>query len=499
MENQVRDNLIDMKEAMEILGISRTTFYRMMKEGKISGMKPGGQWRFDRDDILRLLKAPGKDDRVETEAGLRQALDIYRRLLLEENEIDDEKLKELIPLFGEDFAGEESQDPESDNLSEQLTDLIILKATMDRVSDIHIEPYGKKVRIRHRDTGTLYQVTLLPFETLKILVKRIKEISGCNPETEGIPQDGRFERVMGKEMNLVCRVSIFPCIEGDSAIMRILDRNVSIPPVNGLGLNSADNNKLRDIINSKSGLIIFTGPTGSGKTSAIYSCLQEIKSEKKNIVTIEDPVEISFEGINQSQIKPDKGYDFSKAVRSMLRNDADVLMVGEIRDEETALTVIQSAITGHLVFTALHTNTAASAVARLSNLGIEPFLIKDALSAVVGCRVVRKICNECREEVLPDRDLLKKASLGAGVSKIKFYKGRGCKNCHGSGYKGNTGIYEVLIPDVAMGELLDHGPEATEIENAASKCVTNDLRSEALRKVNEGITTLEEIYEKVLS
>lgn len=499
MENEVRENLIDMKEAMDILGVSRTTFYRMMKEGKIFGIKPAGQWRFERDDLLRLLRVPGKEDQTEIKGGLRQALDIYRQLLHQENEIDDGRLKELIPLFDEDFTGEESQDPETDNLTEQLTDLIILKATMDRVSDIHIEPYGKKVRIRHRDTGTLYCVTLLPFEILKILVKKIKEISGCNPEIEGIPQDGRFERVMGIDRNIVCRVSIFPCIEGDSAMMRILDRNLSIPPLNELGLNPAESEKLRDIIDSKSGLIIFTGPTGSGKTSAIYSCLQEIKSEKRNIVTIEDPVEISFEGINQSQLKPDKGYDFRKAVMSMLRNDADVMMVGEIRDEDTALKVIQAAITGHLVFTSLHTNSAPSAVVRLCNLGIEPFLVKDALSVVVACRVVRKICTHCRKEAPPDGDLLKKAGLKVPFDKMKFFEGKGCQHCHGSGYKGNIGIYEVLIPDRKFNDILIRCPEFPEIENAASKCVAHDLRSEALRKVNEGITTLEEICEKVLS
>lgn len=499
MENEFAENLIDMKEAMEILGVSRTTFYRMMKEGKISGIKPGGQWRFEKDYILKLLRLPGKEDNTETKKGLRQALDVYRQLLQEENEIGTAGLRELIPFFDEDLAGEESLDPETENLAEQLADLILLKATMDRVSDIHIEPDGKKVRIRHRDTGTLYHVTFLPFETLKILGKKIKEISGCNPDVEGIPQDGRFNRVFGKERDVVCRVSIFPCINGDSVVMRILDKNVSIPPLKDLGLNPADSMKLRDIINANSGLIIFTGPTGSGKTSAIYSCLQEIKSEKKNIVTVEDPVEISFEGMNQSQVKPDRGYDFKKAVLSMLRNDADVLMVGEIRDEDTALRVIQAAITGHLVFTTLHTNSAPAAVARLSNLGMEPFLIKDALSAVIGCRVVRKICEHCRKETTPDKDLQKKANLKAKPGGIKFFRGNGCKQCHGSGYKGNTGIYEVLIPDQDFRDKLIHHPEPSEIENSAAKCVTFDLRSEALRKVNEGITTLEEICEKVLS
>ncbi len=499
MENILNENLIDMKEAMEIMGISRTTFYRMMKEGKICGVKPGGQWRFERDDILNLLRVPGKEDYTEAKNGLKQSLEIYRQLLEEENDIDGGRLKELIPLFEEDFAGEESQDPERDNLSEQLTDLILLKATMDRVSDIHIEPHGKKVRIRHRDTGTLYHVTFLPFETLRILVKKIKEISGCNPEVDGIPQDGRFNRVFGKERDVVCRVSIFPCIEGDSAMMRILDKNVSIPHFKNLGLNPADSLKLREIINSNSGLIIFTGPTGSGKTSAIYSCLQEIKSEKKNIVTIEDPVEISFEGINQSQLKPERGYDFKNAVLSMLRNDVDVMMVGEIRDEDTALRVIQASITGHLVFTSLHTNNAPGAVARLSDLGMELFLIKDALSAVIGCRVVRKICEHCRKEAVPDRDLLKKANLQAKSDEMKFYMGSGCKHCHGSGYRGNTGIYEVLIPDQTFKDMLIHAPEPSEIEKSASKCIAYNLRWEALRKVNEGITTLEEVCEKVLS
>lgn len=499
MENESGENLIDMKEAMEILGVSRTTFYRMMKEGKISGVKPGGQWRFEKEEIQKLLRLPEKEDHTETNNGLRQALDIYRRLLEEENDIDGLRLRELIPLFDEDFTGEESHEPETDNLSEQLADLVMLKAVMDRVSDIHIEPYGRKVRIRHRDTGTLYQAALLPLESLGALVKKLKELSGCNPEVEGIPQDGKFSGVFGNEKNIVCRVSIFPCIEGDSVLMRILDKDVSIPPVKSLGLNSKDTEKLLNIIKQKSGLVIFAGPTGTGKTTAIYSCLQEIKSEKKNILTAEDPVEVSFEGINQSQVRVDKGYSFSKAVRSMLRSDADVLMVSEIRDEDTALIIIQAAITGHLVFTSLHTNSAFAAVARLSDLGVEPFLIKDALSAVVGCRVVRKICEHCRKETTPDKDLLKKADLQMKTGEMKFFAGDGCKHCHGSGYRGNTGIYEVLIPTQTLKDMSIHSPEPSDIESAASKCVASDLRTEALRKVNEGITTLEEIYEKVLS
>ena len=487
------ENVIDMKEAMEILGVSRTTFYRQMKEGKITGRKVGGQWRFIREDIYQLLKKPGKEDIGEIENNLKLAIDTYKKLLLEENEIDENQLGDLIPFFGEEDEGETGRQ-KIESLAEQLTDLIILKAVMDRVSDIHIEPYGKKVRIRHRDTGTLFRLTELPGEILNSLVNKIKEISDCDPHTQGVAQDGKFNRVIGTERDIVCRVSIFPCIEGDSAILRVLDKNLSIPPVSELGLNPADARILLEKINSSSGLVIFTGPTGSGKTTAIYSCLQEIKSEKRNIVTVEDPVEISFDGMNQSRINPDKGYDFHKAVLAMLRNDADVMMIGEIRDEETALKVIQAAITGHLVFTALHANTASSALIRLCNLGVETFLINDAVSMIVACRIVRKICTHCKTEVKPDEALLKKMSLAGYFDGVPVYKGKGCKHCHGSGYKGTTGIYESLVPDKKLKDTLIHYPEPSEIEEAVQKCVPFDLRSEALRKVKEGITTLEEIY-----
>jgi len=494
MKNQKIEEIIDLKQAMEMLGVSRTTFYRMMKEGKVKGKKIGGQWRFYRVDIYKFLKAPGKEDVENIIAKLRQSIDIYRKLLNDENEIDDEKLKELIP--SPEMEEDEEVAEKMQNLAENLADLIIIKAVVDEVSDVHIEPYKKKTRIRHRDTETLYKLTELPGDVMSVLVRKIKDISGCDPDLEQVPQDGRFERHYG-DKDVACFVNVFPCLQGDSAILRVMDKNISIPPMNELGLNPADLEKLENAIHSKAGLVIFTGPTGTGKTTAIYSCLKELNTDGKNIMTVEDPVELSIDGINQSFLRVDKGYTFRRALISMFRHDADVMMVAEIRDPGTAKNIHEAALTGHLVLTVLHTRDAAGAIARLLNIGIEPFLINDALSIVVGCRVVRKICVRCKERVEPDKKLAKKMSLQGKLLNVPVYQGKGCKYCHGSGYKGKTGIFEALVPDKKIRDLILRNRSLSEIRETALKSGMNDLKSEGLRKVKEGITTLEEVYEAV--
>ncbi|MCD4783431.1 MAG: Flp pilus assembly complex ATPase component TadA [Candidatus Eremiobacteraeota bacterium] len=483
--------IIGIKEVTDILGISRSTLYRWMKDGRVTGKKLGGQWRFYRDDVYRLLSAPHREQGEIVEKSFEKAIETYRQLF-KSIKIDDEKILELTPVAPDEEDREES----SRSPVSELFDLILIRAVMEEASDIHIDPYGNSIRIRHRDMGTLYNICLLPEELNPLLAIHIKKVAGCEHDLNRVPQNGKFTRRIG-EREVIFRANFFPCIEGEAIELRILDKNIAIPPVTELGLNPADAEKLSDAIHAKSGLIIVTGPTGSGKTTALYSCLQEINTEGKNILTVEDPVEISFKGITQSQVLPDRGYTFAKAIRAMFRHDPDVIMVGEIRDLDIMRFLLQASITGHLAFTALHAPDTVSAIKRLLDLGVEPFLVNDSVSLIISGRIVRRICRHCKEEVAADPELIKKMAFPLSFIKNSTYRGRGCNFCHGKGYKGMTAIYEVLSLTDEVKHLIDRNAPISEIRKAALEAGMNTMRSEAKRKVKEGITTLEEIY-KVL-
>lgn len=487
MSEQTNMDLIDMKEAMEILEVSRTTFYRWMKDGLVRGKKVGGQWRFEKSSIEKVLNPPVQaEPRKDPSEDLFSAIRIYKDLLAQDQPTL-EALKGILPDFDVEEPGLDGVKP-----SEMLFDLIVAKAVMDEVSDIHLEPFREGVRVRQRDTGVLYQVAMLPKGVMASLLSEIKSTAGCDPAKLKVPQDGKFQRVFG-EKEVIFRVSFFPLVESESVVIRILDKGVIIPPLNQLGMNPADLSSLKTAINGKSGLIIVTGPTGCGKTTAIYSCLREISGEARNILTIEDPVEVLLDNVNQSQVRSAEGFDFFTATRAMLRHDPDVIMVGEIRDEATANLVSQVAMTGHLVFTALHAADAAGAIRRLLDVGVEPYALNSSLALCASSRVVRKICDHCREKARPNDDILKKLGLGGDSERITAYKGKGCDRCHGTGYKGRTAIFEVLTPDDEIVERVQMGASASQIRSAAQAAGATSLLSEGLRKVKEGVTTLEEI------
>lgn len=492
METQKADAIIDLREALDILGVSRTTFYRWMKEERISGKKAGGQWRFYRDDIYRLLEDPHREKDEVIIGHLDEALGIYSGLL---NSISTGRKRagDLTPLYLSEAAEPQSEDTGTMRPPRRLLDMILTKGVLEEASDIHIEPYGSRIRIRHRDTGTLFQVADLPGEVLPLLVREIKGLAGCSPGHTWSTQTGTIPFRVA-ERDVLSRVSFFPCVEGESVEIKLLDKSTSIPPVKDLGLNSKDARKLMKSINSSSGIIIFTGPKECGKTTALYSCLQEINSEKRNIMTVEDPVEMSFQGINQSQIDPERGYTMHDAVRGMLRHDPDVIAISEIRDLETMELAVGSSITGHLVFTVLHATDTSAAIQRLLDIGIEPFLINDAVTHIISPRVVRKICESCREEIPADRDLSRKISYGSHKVKEMVYRGRGCPNCHGSGYKGRTALYEVLTFTEALNQVVLSKSPLSDMRKAVYELGINTLKSEAIRFVNDGVTSLEEVY-----
>lgn len=487
------DEIVDLRDALDILGVSRTTFYRWMKEEKISGKKAGGQWRFYRDDIYRLLEEPHHEkDEVMTRR-FSEAIEIYGKLLNTMN-ISKSDLRKLIPLCTTEVSEPVEAETSVVHFSKQLFDMILIKGVLEEASDIHIEPYGNKIRIRHRDTGNLFKVADLPGEILPILVREIKIQSGCNPSQIRGAQDGSFSTRVG-EREVLCRINFFPCIEGEAVEVKILDKSISIPPLRELGMHPKDAEKLLKAIHASSGLVIFTGPSGCGKITTLYSCLQEINTERRNIMTVEDPVEVSLQGINQSQVMPEKGFDIHEAVRNMLRHDPDVLVIGEVRDTETMELAISGSITGHLVFTILHATDTSAAIQRLLDIGIEPFLINDTVTLIISPRVVRKICEFCKEEVPSDQSVARKISYGPHKIKNMVYRGKGCPNCHGSGYKGRSAIYEVLTFTEDLNKLVLSRCPLSDMRKAIYDFGINTLKSEAIRKVNEGVTTLEEVYQ----
>jgi type II secretory ATPase GspE/PulE/Tfp pilus assembly ATPase PilB-like protein len=325
---------------------------------------------------------------------------------------------------------------------------------------------------------------------LSAITTRIKIMAGLDIAERRLPQDGRFKMKIGKH-EVDVRTSSFPTIYGESVVMRLLDTSSPLLGLDSMGFDPSDLRRFKEIIKSSYGLVLVTGPTGSGKTTTLYTALNEIKSGEKNILTLEDPVEYRLPFIQQSQVNSQIGFDFARGLRSVLRQDPDVIMVGEIRDRETAEIAIHAALTGHLVFSTLHTNDAAGAAVRLVNMGVEPFLITSSLLCVVAQRLIRTVCPDCRENYTPDQDILSKLSLDAPIK--KFARGRGCAKCLNSGYKGRKGIYEFLVPDESIRQLILERRSNAEVCAQARKIGMKTLREAGIEKLKEGTTTPEEL------
>lgn len=389
----------------------------------------------------------------------------------------------------------------------KLVEVIVRHAVEGRASDIHIEPVDDKYRVRFRVDGILHASLDVSKEVGKAVVSRIKILSNLKIDEQRKPQDGRFQIRNGNDITDF-RVSTFPVVEGEKAVMRVLDRTSQVFDLESLGLLGRNYEIFERRIKDPYGIILITGPTGSGKSTTLYGFLKILNQEERNIVTLEDPVEYYISGVNQSQIKPEIGYTFANGLRSILRQDPNVIMVGEIRDSETAELAIHAALTGHLVFSTLHTNDAIGSIPRLMDMGVEPFLLSSSLRVVAAQRLVRKICENCREEVdmsqrmfdkikqelagIPEKEL-KKYDVDLS-EKFKMYQGKGCEECGNLGLKGRIAIYEVVEISDTMQELMSSkdGNEL-EIEANAKKEGMITMRQDGILKVIKGITTISEI------
>jgi general secretion pathway protein E len=372
----------------------------------------------------------------------------------------------------------------------KLVNMLITRAVESRTSDIHIEPFEKNVKVRYRIDGALIDVESLPKRIQPAVISRIKIMSRLNIAERRLPQDGRIKlRVSGRDIDL--RVSTIPTIYGESIVMRILDRGSALIVLDHLGFPEETLEKYKKLINTPYGMLLVTGPTGSGKTTTLYASLNNINSPDKKIITIEDPIEYQIEGINQIQVKPQIGLTFANGLRHIVRQDPDIIMVGEIRDIETAEIAIHSALTGHLVFSTLHTNDAPGALTRLLDMGIEGFLVSSSLIGVLAQRLVRVICPKCKEPFKPQQQMIDKLELDDG--NITTYRGAGCEECRNTGYRGRTGIFELMVIDGDIRRLVLEKASSDVIRQVAVSKGMQVLRECGLEKVKQGITTIEEV------
>ena len=375
----------------------------------------------------------------------------------------------------------------------RLVNSLLFQAVKERASDIHIEPFEREMTVRFRIDGVLYDIVKPPKRFQSSIISRVKIMAGLNIAEKRLPQDGRIRiKLAGKDIDI--RVSVIPTSHGERIVMRLLDKTQVLLTLNEIGLAGDKLDTMRQLINMSHGIILETGPTGSGKTTTLYAALNEINSPEKNIITVEDPVEYQIRGIGQIQINPKIELTFARGLRSILRQDPDVIMVGEIRDLETAEIAIQASLTGHLVFSTLHTNDAAGAVTRLIDMGIEPFLVSSSLIGIIAQRLLRRVCPACREAYRPtDAELeevgLKSSDLIDGV----IYKPTGCANCLNTGYRGRTGIYELLLVDDKIQTLVMQNADSNTIKKLAIQKGMLTLRDDGLNKVLQGISTIAEV------
>lgn len=431
---------------------------------------------------------------------------------------DEENHPAIIPTGVEEHAGEKNLDKllgapilTTDDLVKiiktgfvpKIVGAILYLAVKTEASDIHIEATHDELRLRYRIDGILRDIVKMPINLHPPIVSRIKILSHLKIDEQRIPQDGRFE-VLVEKKEIDLRVSTLPTIYGEKVVMRVLDKSKSIYTLEKLGLTGDNLKKVKENINQPYGIILVTGPTGSGKSTTLYAILGEISNEKVNVVTLEDPVEYEIEGINQSQIKPKIGFGFAEGLRSIVRQDPNIIMVGEIRDAETANLSTNAALTGHLVLSTLHTNDASGALPRLINMGVEPFLITSSINAIIAQRLVRKLCPDCkREKKIPEtimKDIKNELSksnnkevLAYKDQTLKFYEAKGCEKCGNSGYKGRIGLYEVMPMSEKIEDLAVNKMPASEIQEQAIKEGMITMKQDGLIKALQGITTLDEV------
>jgi len=413
--------------------------------------------------------------------------------ILEAIEIDDEV--EVVEDTEEEISAAALQAQVDDAPVVKLINGILQDAVMRGASDIHIEPYEKEIRVRYRIDGALIEIMKPPYKMKAAIASRIKILSNLNIAERRIPQDGRIKLKIRHRV-IDFRVSTLPVIFGEKIVLRILDQGNLTFDLEKFGFEPKALRDLMSAIMNPYGMVLVTGPTGSGKTTTLYSALSKINTEDVNIMTAEDPVEYNIRGINQVLVRSEIGMTFAAALRAFLRQDPNIIMVGEIRDIETGGIAIKAALTGHLVLSTLHTNDAPSTITRLIDMGLEPFNVAGAVNCVTAQRLVRRICTQCKVEQSYTRDYLEAAGIGQGASTKTFYRGKGCDACGGSGYKGRAGLYEVMDISPDVRRLIMHGASTDELREQGLREGMLTLRMDGLLKASRGTTTLEEVIKE---
>lgn len=442
------------------------------------------------DDIRARTRIDVIEPVLATQHAIHNAIDQYYQIA---GSLDD-VIKSIVKIKMPIGATEGSDSKALARVAEEapvvkLVSLIIMQAIKDKASDIHIEPENDIVRIRFRIDGILHESATIPKNLHSVIASRVKILSKMDIAETRKPQDGRIElKIQNKGIDL--RVSTFPTIHGENIVLRILDKSSIILGLSDLGFSEKDLKSFDKLIRAPYGIIMVTGPTGSGKTTTLYSALSTINSLEKNIITVEDPVEYELPLIRQTQVNPKAGLTFASGLRSILRQDPDIVMVGEIRDKETADISIQASLTGHLVLSTLHTNDAPSALTRLIDMGVEPFLISSSLIGILAQRLVRVICSRCRAKYTPSEDMIKDLNLPKAM---EFYKGKGCEACKNTGYKGRIGIFELLLMTENIKKMVVGRMSADEITKKALSEGMRMLRDDGLDKVRNGVTTIDEV------
>ncbi|MCX5646781.1 MAG: ATPase, T2SS/T4P/T4SS family [Phycisphaerae bacterium] len=459
---------------------------------------------FRATDDLRTLMGFNVVGKMTDREGLESALTKYYETKQDDNitELIDEIQSDA---FLAEFDGrnasidlDELKELSESNPVKKLLNLVLLQAIRDKASDIHFEPFETEYKMRYRIDGVLYEMIPPPKYIAAALSSRIKVMASLDIAERRLTQDGRISlTVQGSPVDL--RVSVLPTMFGESVVLRVLDRNQVSFDLEKLGLRPNDIKTIRLLINKPNGIIMVTGPTGCGKTTTLYSALNELNTIDNKVITTEDPVEYDMDGMIQVQMKPDIGLTFARCLRSILRQDPDIILVGEIRDLETAEIAAQASLTGHLVFTTLHTNDSPSTIARMLDLGVEPFLLTATIEGIVSQRLVRRICSNCKTAFEPDEAQLRDLHLTEEEIKgKKFYYGRGCSRCNGTGYKGRIGIFEIMVFNDEIRDLIMNRASTNVLRAAALKAGMGQLRDSGLAAIYDGITTIDEISKETM-
>jgi type IV pilus assembly protein PilB len=463
---------------------------------------------FAMDDI-KFMTGYNVEPVVASEVSIKEAIDRYygsihalelKKVMDEMAHEEEQNLEVLDEDQDVDLAKLEASSEEAPVV--RLVNLILTDSIKRGASDIHIEPYEKDFRVRFRIDGVLYEIMQPPMKLRDAITSRLKIMAKLDISEKRLPQDGRIKikmKLQGKNKEMDYRVSVLPTLFGEKIVLRLLDKENLMLDMTRLGFEQESLTKFEKAIFKPYGMVLVTGPTGSGKTNTLYSSISRVNTPETNIMTAEDPVEFNLHGINQVQMKESIGLNFAAALRSFLRQDPNIILVGEIRDFETAEIAVKAALTGHLVLSTLHTNDAPSTVSRLMNMGIEPYLVATSVHLICAQRLVRRLCKECREDVpMPAQALIDIGFDPAEAPGIKIYKGRGCQICNNTGYKGRVGLYEVMEITDGMREMILTGASAIELKNRAMEEGMITLRGSGLRKLKAGQTTVEEVVRETV-